>query len=219
MTKVTQVTQRPLGNTNNQRSRSRSFCFTIFNYNDESYKVLKEKLHSTQATKWVIGKEVAPTTNKKHLQCFAKWPEAKSLKSRIELVSVGCVTGKAHVEECKGSDMQNYIYCTKDKPESDWEEFGFKKEKKPDALYLRHWSEHTYKAEDRYGIDGQIIRVVYKEWIHYFYNKMIAMGDYWDIEDREEKRKYVEYMEKFWHLHDTCDKCREQIPNPMIDRW
>jgi len=220
MTRQTaQIAQGPLGNTKNQGARARSYSFTVWNWNEDSYERLKRELHTAQATRWVIGKEVAPTTQNLHLQGYVRWKDGKTVKRTIDILSTGCLTGKAHVEVCKGNEEQNYKYCIKD---GNFESSGFEKEEKPVSEYGRHLDEHMARVMIRFpGVNENdyIERVMPRCTIVILHRELLMMGDYWNLETREEKRIYAEKMELFWNLWDTCTECKTEVKQPLVDRW
>jgi len=95
----------------NDRIRSRSFCFTWNNY-PETY---SNTLDSLEAKYYIVGKENAPTTNTPHLQGYVYWSNARTLVSaRAKLP--GC-----HLVIARGTPEQNKDYCSKG---GDYVEFG-----------------------------------------------------------------------------------------------
>lgn len=69
----------------------------------------------------VVGKEVAPTTGRVHLQCYVRFKKRKELKT-----AKNCLPDGAHLEQAKGTEKQNREYCIK---EGDYKEFGSYDEK------------------------------------------------------------------------------------------
>jgi len=95
-----------LGNTET-KLRARGWCFTLNNYDEREFEDIKEVLHNS-TLKFVIGKEVAPTTGTEHLQGYAYFKNPQTLKHLIKKVIPG-----AHWEVSRGSPEQNLNYCTK----------------------------------------------------------------------------------------------------------
>nr|WAE42896.1 MAG: replication associated protein [Cressdnaviricota sp.] len=93
-----------LGNTK-QVSPAKKWCFTLNNYNDNDISKLLSSISSEDL--YVIGKEIAPTTNTPHLQGFIEF------KNKSRPSSIVKFTNKIHWEKCKGSFEQNYEYCIK----------------------------------------------------------------------------------------------------------
>lgn len=92
-----------LGNTKPARLRSRAWTLTLFNYKEEDITLL-----SQQFTKYIIGEEICPTTNKQHLQCFLYNNHQVSFSSIKEKWPT------AHIETAKGSIEDNLKYCSKE---------------------------------------------------------------------------------------------------------
>lgn len=86
--------------------RSRGWSFTLNNYSDEDYELLKAHLHST-SLKYVIGKEVGEKGTP-HLQgyCYYKNPQTLTHMKKIN--------SRIHWERSLGSPEQNLTYCSKD---------------------------------------------------------------------------------------------------------
>ena len=93
-----------LGNTKPKRPiRGRAWCLTINNYTDNDIKLVKDTF-----SRYIIGKEVAPTTNTRHLQIYGTFINARTF------LSLKKVFPTAHIAKAKGSDRQNFVYCSKD---------------------------------------------------------------------------------------------------------
>lgn len=89
-----------------------NWCFTLNNYTDLQTEMFK----THPAVKWsVVGKEIAPTTNTPHLQGYVKFT------TKLRLTQVKKIFPTAHWEGAKGSDEDNFKYCTKGE---DWFEIG-----------------------------------------------------------------------------------------------
>lgn len=92
-----------------EKKKFRNICFTIFNYIDDTIEQLK-KLYTDNICNYIIfGKEICPTTNRPHLQCYAE------LTSQMRLGALKrIIPNNAHIIACDGSGIQNKIYCSKD---------------------------------------------------------------------------------------------------------
>lgn len=95
-------------------TRSRSWCFTTNNYTEEHITLLDDI--SSTASYLCYGKEVAPTTQTKHLQGFLYFDNAKTFSKIQKLLPKG-----SHIEVAKGNALENREYCKK---EGDFVEFG-----------------------------------------------------------------------------------------------
>lgn len=83
---------------------SRSICFTSF---DCDKIAICEKLRQLKVSYFVIGLEICPTTQKRHLQGYAQFHKKWTLKK------IGSVLG-CHCEVPKASVQENITYCKKD---------------------------------------------------------------------------------------------------------
>lgn len=97
--------------TTNRNTKARGYCVTINNYTDEDIAYIR----GIDCHYKVWGKEVAPTTGTKHLQCFFYWENPRSFNM------VKTLFRNWHIEQAKGNSFQNREYCIKD---GDWEELG-----------------------------------------------------------------------------------------------
>jgi hypothetical protein len=89
-------------------SRSRNYCFTLNNYTIEELNELQEK--GIKEVKYIIvGQEIAPETGTPHLQGFIIFRNAKTLKACIK-----SMPKRSHIEICKGTPYENYLYCKKE---------------------------------------------------------------------------------------------------------
>lgn len=97
-----------------QISPAKRWCFTLLNWTEEQYSSIVPKL-DYYCEKWVMGKEFCPTTGTPHLQGFAKF---KKKCRPINVIGIKQI----HWKVAKGSDKENYDYCTKD---GDFKSKGF----------------------------------------------------------------------------------------------
>lgn len=85
-------------------SRSRAWCFTYNNYDDEVIR----RLDALTCERIIVGKEVAPTTGTPHLQGYVRFAQPARFswwKNNFP---------KASVRIAKGTDAQNEVYCSKE---------------------------------------------------------------------------------------------------------
>lgn len=101
--------------------KARFYCWTINNYVETELDALRTSLQEDSVRYAVFGKEVGEGGTP-HLQGFTAFVKQKSLKACKEVVGE-----RAHVEVCKGSEEDNYQYCTKG---GEFEEFGTRKKQK-----------------------------------------------------------------------------------------
>lgn len=110
----------PLGNTRLKAeklcSASKKWCFTFNNYSEKDYEDTMCAISKT-SNRWIIGKEKGETNGTEHLQGYAEFNE------RIRPTALK-LSKKIHWEKCKGDDVANYKYCSK---ENNFQEQGFSK--------------------------------------------------------------------------------------------
>lgn len=92
--------------TTGRQSRSRKWVVTINNppFHDEE---LSKRLSSSKAFKWVFQREVGGHGTE-HIQLFLYLENARTLQQIKKLLGSEC-----HAEKARGSDWENYLYCTK----------------------------------------------------------------------------------------------------------
>lgn len=94
---------------NNNKERSRGWCFTLNNYTEDEYNhVSSLGSDLTQCVYLVIGKEVSDT-GIPHIQGYIYFKNKKSFKQ-----VKGLLSDRAHVEAQKGSAGEAADYCKKD---------------------------------------------------------------------------------------------------------
>lgn len=99
------------GNTNALASKSQPnpsprWCFTLNNYTAEEHKELIDKL-SALNYRWIIGEEVGEQGTP-HLQGYF------DTDSRVRPSSLKLSHKRTHFERARGTDLENYKYCSKD---------------------------------------------------------------------------------------------------------
>lgn len=88
--------------------RSRSWCFTYFNYTPE----LEQLIQRIPFDYLVYGHEVCPTTGRPHLQGYIYFKNARFGSAVLDLFPMSV---NMTLLCCNGSTEENYIYATKDK--------------------------------------------------------------------------------------------------------
>lgn len=86
-------------------SPSKNWCFTLNNYTEEHIKLITSHIGSNDL--YIFGKEIAPTTNTRHLQGFISFEKKTRPLEKIPIKNI-------HWEKCKGSKDDNIKYCMKD---------------------------------------------------------------------------------------------------------
>lgn len=92
--------------------RSRGYCLTINNYDDEMY---TKVLHYDRCCYCIVGKEVGKENSTPHLQVYMRF------KNGMRWASLKKDFPEAHIEAAIGSPEQNIKYCSKD---GNFEEVG-----------------------------------------------------------------------------------------------
>jgi hypothetical protein len=96
-------------------SKSKNYCFTFNNYTDADYTDIKKYIQDDPKINYsIIGKEVGEKGTP-HLQGFIQYKNQRTFKTIKKVFDK-----KVHIERCKGTAFDNYIYCSKDK---NYEEF------------------------------------------------------------------------------------------------
>lgn len=83
------------------------WCFTLNNYTEEEYTVLKNTMESL-CIYGIIGKEVGENGTP-HLQGYFNFVR------KVRLNQMKAIQPRAHFERSKGSDLENKMYCSKEK--------------------------------------------------------------------------------------------------------
>lgn len=93
-----------------QESAKTRWCFTLNNYSEKDIENLKELSNSTgENQKFIIGREIAPTTNTPHLQGYIEFGR------RVRFSWLKKKTNpNIHWEAAKGDLAQNFKYCSKE---------------------------------------------------------------------------------------------------------
>lgn len=98
------------GNTKPQRvvnTKARAWCFTCFDDKNYNLSIFESLLKSKG--RFIVGLETCPTTNRKHFQGYINCKNPIFFNSLVKTLPKG-----THVEKAKGSDEDNYKYCSKE---------------------------------------------------------------------------------------------------------
>lgn len=91
----------------------KNYCLTIYPDHEADPRT---KWDPDRMTYLVVGNETCPETNRAHYQCYVQYIK------KVRMTTVKEDFGRTvHVEASRGSDEDNYNYCTK---EGDFTEFG-----------------------------------------------------------------------------------------------
>ncbi len=89
-------------------TQSRNWCFTDFELLD--YQVIYEKYQDI--IRYIgYGLEICPKTKKQHFQGWIQFVNKKRMGGVKKILS----TKKIHLESCRGNEIENKSYCSKDK--------------------------------------------------------------------------------------------------------
>lgn len=89
--------------------RSRGWCFTINNYFEIDCAILMELYYETSMSYLILGFEIAPTTETRHIQGYMYFDEAKSFSYVTKLLP------GVHFEAQKSkANVKAYCYCMED---------------------------------------------------------------------------------------------------------
>lgn len=107
-----------LGNNRTKPKRSRGFVLTLNNWTEEEYKNMIDNC-TLHGKKFILGKEIAPTTGTPHIQGYIYFKDSKSLEA------VRKIFPRTNIILAKGTPKQNETYCGKDE---DYIKHGFEEE-------------------------------------------------------------------------------------------
>jgi len=96
--------------TKRKNATFRSACFTIFGQKLEPPADLDWSKLSKHLRFLAYGREICPTTQREHLQCYAYAHTAMRLSQWVQVLG----PKKHHIEEMRGSFSQNERYCSKE---------------------------------------------------------------------------------------------------------
>lgn len=88
-------------------SKHRDYCLTIHDTDNLEEYIAGLKKDSS-IVYWIIGEELCPTTNKKHLQCYFYYTNPRSFSAIKKQFKT------AHIEPAKGTPDQASNYCKKE---------------------------------------------------------------------------------------------------------
>jgi len=91
-----------------KQDRARRYCFTSYHaLEKESYRVLETH---PQFRYCVVGSEVCPTTGRQHIQGYVSFTAKVDFNTLKKLLP----DDKSHIEQCKGTELDNMDYCMKE---------------------------------------------------------------------------------------------------------
>lgn len=143
-------------------SPAKRWVFTLNNYTEEEYKLIKLKFDTLGDNKYIIGKERGEEKLVPHLQGYVNFEK----KRRFEQVTK-MLGERAHIEKAKGSEDDNIEYCSK---EGNYEHKGLKIKKQLkilDESKLYEWQKFILSVLDGEPDDRSI---------YWFYDKKGCSG-------------------------------------------
>jgi len=93
--------------------RKRAWVMVINNYTEKDE--AKFRLMASKATYAIFGREVAPTTGTKHMQCFMYFGNKRRWTTLHKFFD------NAWIAPARGTPQQNFVYCSED---GDYEQYG-----------------------------------------------------------------------------------------------
>lgn len=103
----TETTETAKGNTKTFAChQNKRWCFTFHDYTEDDIETLSQCFKSFKI-KYIIGREICPTSKRIHLQGYIECPK-KMRWTEFKL------NKKIHWEKCKGNQEQNIKYCSKE---------------------------------------------------------------------------------------------------------
>lgn len=120
------------------KTRVRNFCYTDFVTTDEHIQAV---LLSLPYQYLVIGREIAPTTQTPHLQCYCE------LQGQLSINRLKQILGNVHIEARRGTGQEAAAYCKK---ENNFMEYGAMKVqgKRNDLADIRRVLANNGRFED-----------------------------------------------------------------------
>ena len=107
------------GRPKTSKGNSKHFCFTWY-YGDKSKdtceKIFKTHFENENLVFILGGYEICPTTGRNHLQSYMQYKDKKSFNTALIALNKS-FDNHPHMESCKGSDIDNDKYCSKDNNE------------------------------------------------------------------------------------------------------
>lgn len=90
------------------QKKIRKWSFTLNNYTEKDWLNIKENLTNARC-KYIIGREIAPSTGTKHIQGFVAFENARTFLNVKKLLGDAC-----HIETTRSSFKINVLYCSKE---------------------------------------------------------------------------------------------------------
>lgn len=126
-----------------QQNPKKRYCLTLNNWTEKEYFQIKEFISANSSNKGIIGKEMGELKTP-HLQIFI------SMSKKIRFTALKKLNNRLHIEESRGSDIENAKYCSKD---GDYWTFNLKVPKPITCL----------KYEELFKFQQQIIKKLEEE--------------------------------------------------------
>lgn len=95
-----------------RRVRARAWVFTVFAFHANHLLTLRALGRGEDPIYSVVGREICPTTGRRHLQGYIRFARVVALSGVRRIL--GPSFANVHFEVARGSPQQNISYCTKD---------------------------------------------------------------------------------------------------------
>lgn len=186
-----------------------AWCATLNNWTEEEQTILLTPRVELQYI--IIGRETAPDTGTPHLQIYFQ------LTRQVKLTTIknwGGPWARMHIENARGSDEENYNYCTK---EGNFNEMGTRK--KMGKRGARNDLEEVQQDIDK-GMS-------YDELCEKHFDKCAKYGSFFQQRinarrSKAQKEASIEELESSctaqWQM-DMIDICTNQAPDPRKVYW
>lgn len=183
MREVVPVVPTDLGKGNTRPSPAKRWCFTLHNSELYGEKDVVPILKSL-STKGIVGVEFGKSGETPHLQGFIYFKE--------KVRPMGILDPSTHWEKAKGSDKDNYNYCSKENGEkAEWGFFFPKPLKIPKKTQLFLWQEEICKIiesepDDRtiywyWSKKGRIGKTTFAKYLYKTYGTIALNGKGGDV--------------------------------------
>uniref|UniRef100_UPI004048C2DA hypothetical protein n=1 Tax=Yoonia sp. TaxID=2212373 RepID=UPI004048C2DA len=191
---------------NNDKTRSRGWCYTINNPTEEDENFAYNLAWGAKYT--ICGREIAPETGTIHLQGYVYFENPKFF------TAIKALHPAAHWEAANGTPAQNQVYCSKDGDYFEWGTPPMSQEKKGDVNAERWDLALKAVQENRWEDVPTDIGARYGKGLEWFANKVKP----YNLEDTEESM--------YWYYGGPATgksrKAREDNPEAyikMCNKW
>lgn len=172
--------QGTLGNTKTKmpEKKSRKWCLTLNNYSEEELEQWNSYFSEKKnCLKYIIGKEKGETNGTPHLQMWARFTNPISFNSLKK------ISNRVHLEECKGNDISNIKYCSKEGNIYGSKNIEINEDKKSNLIAWQYHLKRHNKRGSTFGL-LEVLRTLEIMETHEIENDMIKQyEEYTDLRD------------------------------------